>query len=89
LISFLDSFDAIYNPQDQNLHIKISSNNNLESNPPSSMQLDHTKLTVPDSSKGESILQEPMLTNRSNAGDITDRSQLLKEMRDKRKGTRN
>jgi hypothetical protein len=43
-------------------------------NPPSSI-MDHTKLTVPDSSKDrDSILQEPMLTNRSNAGDITDRS---------------
>ena len=61
----------------QNSHIKISKNNN-------DSELSQALLTAGMESRDQT-LQEPLLTNRSNVGDITDRSQLLKEMRDKRK----
>jgi hypothetical protein len=76
LLNFLDKFDA-YNPtQDSQNHIKISKNNN-------DSELSQALFNGIESK--DQTLQEPLLTNRSNVGDITDRSQLLKEMRDKRK----
>jgi hypothetical protein len=91
LMRFLDQFDQKYMaPQaseSSNQNIRINSTNNQPTTIDS--ELSHALFNKDiTESKGGSILQEPLLTNRSNynSNKGQDRSQMLQEMRDKRKG---